>query len=505
MNYGKKPSLEMVNICKNFPGVRALDKVCLKAYPGEVIGLVGENGAGKSTLMNIMGGVIFKDSGQILIAGEVGNPKSPLDAQSMGISFIHQEPTLFPTLSIAENIFLTSFPLKRFSGFIDHRKIYLEADNAIKKLGIKINPRLKVENILMGQRQIVEIARAISSNAKIIIFDEPTSSLTVKEKNKLFEVIHSLKNQGVTMIYISHLLEEIFEICDRIYVLRDGRNVDTVLPAETSQQQVIELMIGGSLKSFFPDRHVPPGKEILKAEGLTRYGVLQNISLTIRSGEIVGLWGLIGSGRTELARALLGLDPIDEGRVWFDRQAISLSSGGQVLKKSGFIPENRRDEGIFPTMSVRDNISMANLKSLVDVTKLFINRKKERYLTQEIIKKLRIVVTSIEQKVDNLSGGNQQKVVVARWLQRCPILYVLDEPTRGLDVGAKAEIHNLTGSLADQGAAILLISSEIEELLGMSDRILVLKKGKIVAEFERNIADKQKLMHAATEGGGNLI
>jgi ribose transport system ATP-binding protein len=405
---------------------------------------------------------------------------------------------LFTTLNVAENIFITRFPRIKNTGFINSPKIYTEAKEALKKLGEEIKPQHKVRNLTMGQRQVVEIARAFAANSKIIIFDEPTSSLTIKEKSKLFEVIQLLKKQNVAIIYISHLLEEVFDICDRIYVLRDGKNVETLNKKDTNPQQVIELMIGGKLKGFFPRRKEVSAKEILKVEGLSRSNVLKNINLKIRKGEIVGLWGLMGSGRTEIARAILGLDPVDNGQAWFNEQKIPLSSNRQIMKRSGFIPENRRDEGMFPTTSVLRNISVANLKALTGKTLFFINRKKETHLAKKLINQLKIVAASLEQAIDFLSGGNQQKVIIARWLQRHPDLYILDEPTRGIDVGAKAEIHNLIGDLADQGAGVLLISSEIEEVLGMSSRIIVLRKGEIVDELEKDNANKQKLMKLAS-------
>jgi ribose transport system ATP-binding protein len=498
MEHKKDPALELVDITKSFPGVKALDQVSIKAYPGEIIGLVGENGAGKSTLMNVLGGVVLKDSGKILIENKEVDLRSPLDAQAEGISFIHQEPTLFTTLNVAENIFITRFPRIKNTGFINNSKIYTEAKEALRKLGEEIKPQYKVRNLTMGQRQVVEIARAFAANSKIIIFDEPTSSLTLKEKSKLFEVVELLKKQNVAIIYISHLLEEVFEICDRIYVLRDGKNVGTLIKKDTNPQQVIELMIGGKLKGFFPRRKKVSAKEILKVEGLSRSNVLKNIDLKIRKGEIVGLWGLMGSGRTEIARAILGLDPVDKGQAWFNEQKIPLSLNRQIMKRSGFIPENRRDEGMFPTSSVLRNISVANLKALTGKISFFINQKKERHLAKNLINQLKIVAASLEQAIDFLSGGNQQKVIIARWLQRHPDLYILDEPTRGIDVGAKAEIHNLIGDLADQGAGVLLISSEIEEVLGMSSRIIVLRNGEIVAELEKDNANKQKLMKLAS-------
>lgn len=491
----KQPYLRMTNIKKSFPGVQALKGVDLEAYAGEALGLVGANGAGKSTLMNVLGGVVPKDEGEIEIGGQVVEISSPLDASHLGIAFIHQELALMPTMTVAENIYITSFVTR--NGLLDFRTMESNCARALNQLGCRIDPQAKIRDLAAGERQLVEIARALLADARIIIFDEPTSSLTSREKENLFRVIGTLKQQGVTIIYITHFLDEIFDVCERAVVLRDGETAGGGLTNEVTRDQLVSWMIGETVGHYFRHRERKAGQPVLEVEGLSQRGILHEINFTLHEGEVLGLWGLMGSGRTELARALVGLDPIDAGMIRIRADGVMRPVSPRDARNwMGFITENRRDDGLLLSMSIRENISLANLPALVGTVWPLIDSRRERVLALENVERLRIKASGLEQTVASLSGGNQQKVVLSRWLERNPPIYIMDEPTRGLDVGAKAEIHNIIADLAEQGVAILLISSEIEEMMGLSDRYLVLSRGRIVAEYDAG-APKEELMAAA--------
>ena len=497
-----EPYLQMIGIKKRFPGVQALKGVSLEAYPGEALGLVGANGAGKTTLMNVLGGVVREDEGQILIRGQRVTFRSPLDASQNGIAFIHQELALMPTMTVAENVYITSF-VKSVGPVLDFRTMEANCAQALGQLGCQISPKAKVRDLAAGERQLVEIARALLASARIIIFDEPTSSLTSREKENLFRVIGALKRQGVTIIYITHFLDEIFDVCERVAVLRDGETVGGGLCQEITHDQLVGWMIGETVGSYFRAKRAARGEPLLQVEGLRQKDVLEDIAFTLHAGEVLGLWGLMGSGRTELARAIVGLDPIDSGVIRVrTNDRLEQVSPREARNWIGSITENRREDGLILDASVRENVSLANLRALLSRLWPLIDANLERTLAQEVITRLRVKTPGLEQVVANLSGGNQQKVVIARWLERNPSVYIMDEPTRGLDVGAKAEIHNIISDLVERGVGVLLISSEIEEMMGLSDRYLVLRRGRIVAEYGRD-ATKEELMAAAASGVQN--
>ena len=491
-----EPYLKMVEIKKSFPGVQALKGVSFEAYPGEILALVGANGAGKSTLMNIQGGVVHPDEGQIIIGGQVVIINSPLDAARNGIAFVHQEMAMLPTMSIADTMFISSFPLK--GGLINYKETNDRCVKALRRLGFNFDPSTKIRNLSPGDQQMVEIARALLSNPRIIIFDEPTSSLTSREKEQLFEVIKNLKKEGAVVIYISHLLDEVFRICDRAIVLRNGETVGGGFIKDLTYDDIVRLMIGSKQISQYYTRGTRSfGETVMQVEGLRRKWVIENINFSLRKGEVVGLWGLLGSGRTEVARAVMGLDPIDGGvvRINFNGKlkAIRPSDANHWV---GMLTENRREEGLLLPESVRHNMSLANLAALTKNHYPFIDHKLENEQVKKYVDKLEIRISSPEQKVATLSGGNQQKVIVGRWLQKNPLIYIMDEPTRGLDVGAKADIRNIINELAESGAALLVISSEIDEIMAVSDRYLVMNRGHIVLELPAE-ATKEELMAAA--------
>ena len=483
-------------VTKAFPGVQALNGVHLEACRGQALALMGANGAGKSTLMNVLGGIAQMDAGTITIDGvpiEIGSPR---EARDHGIAFVQQELNVVPSMSVAENILITSFPTK--SGLIDGKAMRARAAALLKQLNCPFSVDETVENLSMGDRQMVEIAGALARKPKILIFDEPTSSLTSREKRKLFEVILSLKQQGVVIIYVTHFLDEIFEICERVTVLRNGATVGTRMMGEVTPLEVVHMMLGQNhSQERLTEPHPRSDKPLLTATSLAREGVLADISLDIHEGEIVGLWGLLGSGRTELVRALTGLDPIDAGNLRFDAgDGLNAITPRQLHRQVGLVTEDRRGEGLLLTQSVRRNLSLASLSRLLNRF-FMINRSREQTLANDLIERLGIKVSNPSQRVGTLSGGNQQKVVFGRWLATKPRLFILDEPTRGLDVGAKTEILKLVVDLARSGVAILIISSEIEELMRVCDRYLVMSRGRIIKELSAS-STKTQLMDAAS-------
>ena len=481
-------------IAKAFPGVQALDGADLDVRAGEVHAVVGENGAGKSTLMKILTGVYAADAGQILIDGQPVHIAGPRQAIALGISMIHQELNLAPNLSVAENIFLGRAPIR--AGFVQWRRLIADAEALVARLSIDLDVRASVEDLSVARQQMVEIAKALSLDARVIIMDEPTSALTERETDVLFELIGRLKAEGVAIVYISHRLEEIFRIADRVTVLRDGRLVGELPIAEATPQRLIAMMVGRELVTLFPKEPVEIGPPVLEVRHLSRAGALDDISFVLRRGEIVGLAGLVGAGRTELARALFGADPIDAGEIRIDGRPVRIRSPRDAIRHGlAFVTEERKLYGLVLGMTVREN---ATLASLGELTRLgFVDFARERRIAQEYVRRLDIRTPGIEQEVVNLSGGNQQKVVIARWLATRPRVLILDEPTRGIDVGAKAEVHALMSRLAREGLAILMISSELPEILGMSDRILVVRQGRLSGEFARSEATQEKILACA--------
>ncbi|MCY4022891.1 MAG: sugar ABC transporter ATP-binding protein [Anaerolineaceae bacterium] len=498
-----EPLLRLEHIDKSFPGVRALVDVQFDVRPGEVHALLGENGAGKSTLIKIISGVYSADTGDIFVEGQEVEFSNPREAQSRGIATIYQELLLYPELSVAENIFMGHAPRTRF-GMIDWPKMREQAVEILSSLDIHdIDVTRNVGTLTVGNRQRVEIAKALSQNARLLIMDEPTAALTEADVQRLFGLVRLLRDRGVAVIYISHRLDEVFMLADRVTVLRDGQYVGTRGIEDTSEDDLISMMVGRTIDDLFPKLDTTVGEAILELRGLTRRPLTKDISLKLHAGEIVGLAGLVGSGRSELAQAVFGFTPAESGEILLDGRQVQIRHPGHAMNLGiAYVPEDRGTQGLIRQMTVRENVSLAILKTLARGS--IVNRDAERELAQRSIGQLNIRAYSTEQVVNKLSGGNQQKVVVSKWLASKPRVLIMDEPTRGIDVGAKAEIHRLMSELAQQGMAILMISSELPEVLGMSDRILVMRQGQLVAEFARDEATQENvatamMSEAATE------
>lgn len=488
--------LLMDHVSKSFPGVRALDDVMLQARPAEVHALVGENGAGKSTLMKILTGALPKDSGTIRLNGKEAAISNPADALALGISMIHQELNLIPYLDVGQNIFLGREPARGF-GQIDWKALYASTEAQLKLMGIDLDPRATVRDLSIAQQQMVEIGKALSRQVRLIAMDEPTSSLTERETERLFELIRSLKGQGVTVIYISHRLEEIFEIADTVTVLRDGKWVGTYPIGEVTHADLVQKMVGRDIKELFKKEATARQNVVLQVKNLASAGFLRDISFELYRGEILGVSGLVGSGRTTLARTLFGAEALERGEIWIEGKHVEIHSPQDAIHHGmGLVPEDRKDQSLFLNMAVADNITMSALPELSTAGLIDFGRMGR--VAQEYVGKLDIRTPSLNQRARNLSGGNQQKMAISRWLTLNPHILILDEPTRGIDVGAKAEIHALMSDLAKQGMGILMISSELPEILGVSDRILVMREGQISAEFTRAEATQEKIMLAAT-------
>jgi ribose transport system ATP-binding protein len=492
--------LSMENIIKIFPGVTALDDVTFRAEFGEIHALVGENGAGKSTLMKVLAGINSPDSGSINLDSEIVEIGSPGKAQSLGISMIHQELALIPYLTVGQNIYLGREPHRKIKTFIDWKKLYKQAKVQLSRLDMDIDPKTLVVNIPIAQQQMVEVAKALSINAKIIVMDEPTSALTDKETKILFRVMRHLKDQGITILYISHRLEEIFEIADRVTVLRDGFHISTSIISDISSDDIVKMMVGRELGDLYPKKNVPQNECVLEVKGLSSGKLLNNISFHLNKGEVLGISGLIGAGRTELARALFGIDTFDHGEIFINGDSVRIRSPREAISMGlGFLTEDRKEQGLFLGMSVRENITISVLKEFSSFGFPFFSKLKT--LTEKFIKQMNIRTPNIHQKVKNLSGGNQQKVLIARWLNLNPRVLILDEPTRGIDVGAKAEIYTLIDRLAGDGVGIIMISSELPEIIGISDRVIVIREGSITGEFSREELSQDKIMQCAATGG----
>jgi len=489
-----RAAIALKGISKSFPGVKALDQIDLSFFPGEIHAVVGENGAGKSTLMKILAGDYSKDEGEIVFFGRPVELNSSRKAQHMGIGMIHQELTLLPDRSIAENIMLGREP-RGLLGLVDKRAMTRSAREHLKQLGLDLDPTLMVSSLPIAMRQMVEIAKALSLNAKILILDEPTSSLSGAETNILLSIVRSLRDKGITLIYISHRLEEVFATADRITVLRDGHLIATKDAAETNLTEVVRMMVGRELTDAFNRRTSAQSEVLLNVDGLTGRG-FQNISLSLHRGEVLGVSGLVGAGRSEFARALVGLDPLSSGKAAIEGNEIRhLEVRDTISKGLVYVPEDRKEQGLFLNLSVQKNLT-------VNVLKLFsrwgvLDFKRIRELAAKLVDRLNVHLSNLSDQIRNLSGGNQQKVVIAKWLSTKPKILVLDEPTRGIDVGAKAEIYTLIDQLAADGAGIIVISSELPEILGLSDRILVMRNGKMVGEFSRGEATQNGIMHLA--------
>ena len=493
------PVLEMRGITKTYPGVTALDNVDFAVMAGEVHALVGENGAGKSTLMKILAGADMKDSGQISINGGEAHIANPQEAMRLGVSIIYQEFNLVPYMNAAENIFLGREPMSAVPGVIDFGRMYAEAERVIGELGVRLDVRAPINQLSVAQQQMVEVAKATSRNARIIAMDEPSATLTEHELENLFSLIRRLKADGVSIIYISHRLEEVFQIADRVTVLRDGKLVATKPVSETDRDDIIHMMVGRELKEKIPKVVAEHGEVALEAKGLNRVGALKDINFTVRHGEVLGLAGLVGAGRTEVARAIFGADPIDSGEIVLDGKPVTIRSPKDAIRLGiGLVTEDRKALGLILGMALRENVTLANLGPLSRLG--FVSRRRERDVASRFVEDLMIKTPSVEQAVQNLSGGNQQKVVLAKWLYTQSKVLIFDEPTRGIDVGAKTEIYQLMNRLAEHGVAIIMISSELPEILGMSDRILVMHEGENAGELSRDEATQEKIMSLATGG-----
>lgn len=493
-----EPLLQMTGIMKEFPGVKALDKVDFTLLKGEIHALLGENGAGKSTLMKVLSGVYKKDGGDIYLDGQPVEISGPRQAQSMGIGIIHQELNLVPALTVMENIFLGREP-KKLLGFVDRQKMYQDTSEVLNRLGSSIQPDAIVEELSIGSQQMVEIAKALSYETRILIMDEPTAALTEHESEHLFKIVRQLAASGVGIVYISHRMEELFALSNRITVMRDGTYVGSVMTKDTTFDQLVKMMVGRELTNRFPKKTTILGEEVIRIHGLCRNGTLKDISFSVRAGEIVGISGLMGAGRTELARAIFGIDKIDQGQILIDGVAQSIHSCMDAIHAGiGLITEDRKHQGLVLSMSVGDNITLTVLEKICRNT--FISGALKQELIDTQIKELNIKTPSAEQIVKNLSGGNQQKVVIAKWLATKPKVLIMDEPTRGVDVGAKAEIYHIMNMLADAGVAIIMISSELPEILGMSDRIFVMCRGRIAGELTAEEANQEKIMAYAAGG-----
>jgi ABC-type sugar transport system ATPase subunit len=486
------PLLALKHISKTFPGVKALDDVQFDIQAAEVHALLGENGAGKSTLIKIASGVYQPDTGEIIVAETPVRFNNPREAQSHGIATIYQELLLYPELTVAENIFMGHAPRNRW-GAIQWSAMQEEALKLLASLNIHdLDVTRKVSSLTVGNRQRVEIAKALSLNARILIMDEPTAALTEADVARLFDIMKLLKERDVGIIYISHRLPEVFVIGDRVTVLRDGRYIATKQVADTSEDELVNLMVGRTIENLYPKLDAQAGKVMLEVKNLNRKPLTQDISFQLRSGEIVGLAGLVGSGRSELAQVIFGFTPAQSGTICIDGQPVRIKNPAHAMSCGiAYLPEDRSTQGLVRQMNVRENTSLTVLRMLSRAT--FINRQKETRLAQKTIEKLNIRAYGPHQIVAKLSGGNQQKVVVGKWLATTPRILIMDEPTRGIDVGAKAEIHRLMSELAQQGLAILMISSELPEVLGMSDRILVMREGRVVAEFSSEEATQESI------------
>jgi rhamnose transport system ATP-binding protein len=488
--------VELRGISRNFGGVHALRDVSLSLRRGEILGLLGENGAGKSTLVKILTGVLQPNEGTILIDGEACVLHSPQVARELaGITATFQEPMVFPDLDVAENIFAGRCPTRH--GVVDWPVLYRRAQEVLGVMGVKLDTRTPVNELGVADRQLVEIAKALSIGARVLILDEPTAVLSSREIDILFALVKSLRDSGVALIFISHKLDEIKALTDRVVILRDGQRVAERVTADAEVGELINLMIGREASDQFPPRATRPGREVMRVEGLTRRGYFHDVSFTLHQGEILGVAGLVGAGRTELAQALFGVDPIDAGEVWLDSiRFIPRSPRHAIRCGLAYLPENRILDGLVPTMRVPLNATMAVWSQLTGVLGYFRTRQMQRR-TAELVKRVELQAGRIDQLVGTLSGGNQQKVVLAKWLAAEPRVLILDEPTHGIDIGTKPEILRIVAELARTGVGVMFISSELEEVLAMSTRLLVMREGRVVAQFD-SPADRDRVMQAAS-------
>ncbi len=486
--------VEMEDIVKTFPGVKALNNAKLNLYEGEVLGLLGENGAGKSTLMNVLGGIYRPDSGQVKIKGKEEKIDNVITAQKLGIAFIHQEIALVPYLSVAENIFLGREQMT--AGMVDKNKMYKESKQWLDMVGLDVNPANLICRLSIAKQQMVEIAKACSLNMKLMIMDEPTSSLSEKEVDLLFDMINRLKSRGIGIIYISHKLSEIFSITDRVCVMRDGSYVGTIITKDSDQSELVQMMVGRELTNYYVRTFHEPGEIVLEAKNINAGNRVIDCNFNVRKGEILGFYGLVGAGRSELIKAVMGLYPRDSGQIYLKGKDVTNLSTLKIQENGlALVPENRKLEGLILKNTIMFNISISVLGNFMK--HFAVDRKKEKSVVDKGIKELNIKTPSRTQAVQNLSGGNQQKVVLAKWLVSNPDVLILDEPTRGVDVGAKAEIYSIINDMAAKGMAIIMISSEMPEIMNMCDRMLIMSEGKIRGELDKTEFEQQKILYYA--------
>lgn len=490
--------IEMRGIDKSFGSNQVLKQAGFTLESGEVHALMGENGAGKSTLMKILTGVYTKDAGTVLVDGKEVNYKNPQEAEKAGIVFIYQELNVMFDLTVEENLFMGKEIHGKF-GICDKKAMQKKAQEALNILGVNISPKTVMAELSVGQQQMVEICKALMADAKVIIMDEPTAALTQSETVALFKVIESLRKKGVSMVYISHRMEEIFELCDRITVLRDGSYIGVKKIPETNMNEIVKMMIGREIGERYPSRNVKIGKEVLKVKELTRKGTFHDVNFSVRAGEVLGVSGLMGAGRTEIMQAIFGNLSYESGTIEIDGKEVKISNPRQAMEHGiGFITEDRKTEGLMLDKSIRENISLCNLRRISKSS--VISREAEKNMVAEAIKDLHIKCFGSYHECNNLSGGNQQKVVLAKWILTNPKILILDEPTRGVDIGAKKEIYSIINKLAAQGVAIIMVSSELPEVLGMSDNIMVVREGEVRGIISYEEANQERVMTLATGG-----
>ena len=496
--------LEMTGVCKSFPGVKALDHAQLKLHPGKVHALMGENGAGKSTLMKCMFGIYKMDEGQIKIDGQPVTISDPMDALKKGIAMVHQELQPIPARTVGENIFLGRYPMKKLLGIIpmiDHDKMYADTAELLKKVRMNFDPKQKLGELSVSQMQSVEIAKAVSANCRVLILDEPTSSLTQNEVEALFRIIEDLKAENVAVVYISHKMDEILRIGDEVTIMRDGQYIGTWQAKELTTDMIITQMVGRELRNLYPPRENIPGEEVLKVEDFTSINPksFRNVNFTLRKGEILGVGGLVGAQRTELMEGLFGIRSHSKGTISYQGKVMNINRPKDAIDNGiALLTEDRRGSGIMGVLSVADNISIASLHKYLDFG-VCINSKKVEKLVQDNVKVMNIKTPSSKTLIKSLSGGNQQKVLIGRWLANDPDVLILDEPTRGIDVGAKYEIYCIIADLAKAGKSIIMISSEMSELIGMSDRIMVMCDGRVTGFVDGKDATQENIMALATQ------
>ncbi len=490
------PIVELVGISKHFGGVQALRDVDFQVFPGEVHALVGENGAGKSTLVKILAGIHRPDAGVVKFDGQVIELRSPTQAQALGIAVVQQEPMLFPDLDVAENVFMGRHPRDRF-GRVDWKRMYREVDQLLASLDVSLDSHMPVQGLSVAEQQLVEIAKALSLQARVLVLDEPTAALSAHEVDELFAIVKQLRERGVAILFVSHRLEEIFSIGDRLTVLRDGAHIITAPVSEMSTEEIIRHMVGRELSNLFPKGEAEIGEVVLEVRHLTRPGVFSDVSFQLRRGEILGFAGLVGAGRTEVARVLFGIDRAESGEIWLKGRQVEIRSPQQAMEHGiAYVPEDRHQQGLVMNFSIAANVTLPILQK---VSRLgLVDPRRERQLARAYSEQLRVRSTGVEQLVNALSGGNQQKVVLGKWLATEPSVLILDEPTRGIDVGAKSEVHRIISELAARGLAIILISSELPEVLAMADRVIVLHEGRVTGTFTRAEATQERVMFAAT-------